>query len=256
MNHPSLQYYIDLITVLTAKELKVRYKNSVLGYFWSIFNPLAMALVFFFAFKKVLKIQIENYTFFLICGLFPWQWFCNSITASTMILIGNASLIKKLNFPRHFIPLATVLNDAVHFILSFPVIFGFAFYYKIYPTFTWIYGIPLLLVSQFLITFGLSLFVSALNLFFRDLERLVNIALMILFYSTPIFYSINLVPEKYRKLLFLNPMVDLIENWRNVLMKGFLDFSVYTTNFFQNFLIFLICFYIFKKLSYKFAEVL
>ena len=249
-------YYIDLITVLTQKEIKIRYKNSILGYLWSILNPLAMALIFFFAFKKVLKVQIEDYTYFLICGLFPWQWFINSVSLSTNALIGNSTLIKKVNFPRQFIPLAVVLNDAVHFILSLPVVIFFGFYYKIYPNLSWIYGVPLLFFSQFILIFGLSLFVSALNLFFRDLERIVNIGIMLLFYATPIFYTMKFVPEKYKKILLFNPLVFLIENWRNVLMRGYLDFYKYGINLVYNLLLFLICFYIFKKLSHKFAEVL
>ena len=252
----TIRYYIDLITILTVKELKIRYKNSFLGYLWSLLNPLAMALVFFFAFKKVLKIQIPHYTFFLICGLFPWQWFNNSVLIGTNVFIGNAPLIKKLNFPRCFTPLATVCNDLLHFIVSLPVILIFAFYYKIYPSLAWIYGIPLLISSQFFLTYGVSLFCSSLNLFFRDLERLINILIMLLFYATPVLYSLNLVPNNYKKWLFLNPMVPLIENWRNVFMKGNVDFYLYCLSLIYNILIFLVCFLVFKKLSYKFAEVL
>lgn len=251
-----LFYYFDLISVLITKELKVRYKNSILGYFWSVLNPLSMALIFLFAFKKVLKIPIEDYTFFLICGLFPWQWFSNSIMVSTNILLSNATLIKKINFPSYIIPLVSVLNDMIHFIMSIPIIICFALFYKILPTTAWIYGIMLLTLSQFFLTFGISLFVSSLNLFFRDLERIVSIGITILFYGTPIFYDINFVPEKYKFFLIINPLAGIIENWRNIFMKNFIDFHLYEKNLIYNLLIFILGFLVFKKLSYKFGEIL
>jgi len=127
----AFQYYKDLIVALTQKELKVKYKRSFLGYLWSIANPLALALVFYVAFKVVMRIPIENYTLFLISGLFPWQWFSNSVSSSAMVFVGNASLIKKVNFPRESLVIATVLNDMLHFILSIPVIVIFLFFYQV-----------------------------------------------------------------------------------------------------------------------------
>ena len=249
-------YYFDLVSVLTAKELKVRYKNSVLGYFWSVLNPLSMALIFLFAFKKVLKIPIENYTFFLICGLFPWQWFSNSVMVSTNILLSNATLIKKTNFSFYIIPLVSVLNDMIHFIMSIPIILALALSYKIWPTIAWIYGILLLTISQFFLTFGISLFVSSLNLFFRDLERIVNIGIMILFYGTPIFYDTSFVPQRYKFFIIINPLAGIIENWRDIFMKNSINFPLFWKNLAYNIIIFSLGFFIFKKLSYKFGEIL
>ncbi len=252
----SLSYYKDLIFVLTAKEIKVKYKNNFFGYICSILHPLSMAMVFYFAFKFVMKIPLKNFTLFLISGLFPWQWFSNSVGASSTILIGNASLIKKVNFPRHFIPLAIVLNDLFHFVMSLPVIFGFEFFYKVSPTLAWSYGIPLLILTQFLITFGFSLIVSSINLFFRDMERIVLIGLNILFYLTPIVYDISLVPERFKTFFFLNPLYPVIEEWHGIFLKGFIDWRLYCISLFQATAIFLLGFLIFKKLSWKFAEVL
>ncbi len=251
-----IYYYLDLILILTQKEIKVKYKSSILGYLWSILHPLSMALVFYFAFKFIMKFPIENFTLYLITGLFPWQWFSNSVASSSVSLIGNASLIKKVNFPRYFIPLSGVLNDAFHFVVSLPIIFGFVIYYKIPLTISWIYGIPLLLIPQFLITYGFSLMVSSVNLFFRDLERLVNIGLNILFYLTPIIYTVELIPQEFKNYLLLNPLFGVIEGWHNLFMKGFVDWELYFISLGQSLFIFLIGFYTFKKLSYKFAEVL
>lgn len=251
-----ITYYIDLILVLTAKEIKVKYKNSFLGYLWSLLHPLSMAVVFYFAFKFVMKIPLENFTLFLISGLFPWQWFSNSVAASATSLLANSSLIKKVNFPRYFIPLSLVLNDAFHFTVSLPVIIGFVLFYHITITPSWIYGVPLLMLTQFLVTYGLSLMVSSINLFFRDIERLVIIGLNILFYLTPIIYDIKLVPERFRNYFLFNPLFGVIEGWHNLFLKGFVDWKLYGISLFQCLIIFLMGFFVFKKLSWRFAEVL
>jgi len=251
-----LVYYFDLIYVLVEKEVKVRYKNSFLGYVWSLLNPLLMALVFYFAFKVVMKVPIENYNFFLITGLFAWQWFSNSVSASTTVLLGNANLIKKVNFPRYFIPLATVLNDLVHFLLTIPVIATFGLFFGVKPSISWLWGIPLWILAQFLITYGLALFLSSANLFFRDLERLISIFLMVMFYITPVFYGLDLVPERIRNWILLNPMTGMTLGWRELFMKGNFDFIFYFSYLIYSSLIFLLGFKIFKKLSWRFAEVL
>jgi lipopolysaccharide transport system permease protein len=252
----SFQYYFDLVSVLVAKELKVRYKNSILGYFWSLLNPLALAIIFYFAFKVVMRVPIENYSFFLICGLFPWQWFANSVGSSPMVLLGNASLIKKVNFPSYFIPLASILNDAVHFLLTIPVIILFGFLFKVAPSLVYVWGIPCWFVAQFFLTYGLSLLFSSINLFFRDLERLVSLFLLLLFYLTPVFYDVSLVPKEYHGIIFLNPATGIIIGWRDLFMKGAFDLGLYFVCLFYSLGIFFVGFFIFTKLSPRFAEVL
>lgn len=252
----NFSYYKDLVLVLTAKEIKVKYKNSLLGYVWSVLNPLCLAVVFYFAFKFVMKVPVENFTLFLISGLFPWQWFSTSVNASITALFGNASLVKKVSFPRYFIPLATVLNDTFHFVVSLPIVFGFVVFYKVHLTAAWVYGIPLLMVSQFFMTYGCALAVSALNLFFRDLERLVMIGLTVLFYMTPIIYDISLVPEGYRQYFLLNPLFAIIEGWHSLFLRGHVDWGLYLVSLLQSLVIFGVGFALFKKLSWKFAEVL
>lgn len=252
----SFQRYIDLILVMTQKEMKVRYKNNVFGYLWSIGHPLAFAFVFFIAFKVVMKIQMEDYAVFLITGLFPWQWFSNSINASPMVFIGNASIIKKINFPRNIIPFTTVLQDMIHFILSIPVIVLFLFIYHKSPSFSWLYGIPVLLGIQFLMTYGVALMVSSINLFFRDLERLTVIFITLLFYFTPIIYPETMIPEKYKSLINLNPLAPLMVSWRNLFLNGTLDTSSLMISLVYSFFAFLIGYLIYRNLSWKFAEVL
>ncbi|HZV47861.1 MAG TPA: ABC transporter permease [Thermodesulfovibrionales bacterium] len=252
----SLEYYKDLVVVLTQKELKVRYKRSFLGYLWSIANPLALALVFFVAFKIFMKIPIENYTLFLIAGLFPWQWFLNSVNSSAMVFIGNATLIKKMHFRHDVLIVATVLNDMLHFILSIPVIILFLFIYGMQPSVMWFVGIPVLLIIQFIITMGFSLAIAAINLFFRDIERMVFIFTSLMFYMTPIIYSEEMVPSEYKTLILSNPLSILLISWRNLFMHGVLDFKDSALAFIYSVIVFTIGYLIYRRLKWRFAEVL
>jgi lipopolysaccharide transport system permease protein len=252
----SFRYYRDLIVALTHKELKVRYKRSFLGYVWSIANPLVLAIVFFIAFKVVMKIQIPNYTLFLISGLFPWQWFSNSVNSSAMVFVGNASLIKKVHFRMEALVIATVLNDMLHFLLSIPVIVVFLFFYGMRPHLSWLLGIPILLITQFAITYGFSIAISAVNLFFRDMERIISILTTLLFYVTPIIYSEEMIPEKFRAFILLNPLSVIMMGWRNLFMKGTLDLWAVATAFIYSAVILVLGYLVFRRLRWRFAEVL
>jgi len=257
MMNSRIRHYIDLITVLTQKEMKVRYKSTFFGYVWSIAHPLAFALVFFMAFKIVMRIQMEGYAVFLIAGLFPWQWLSNSVNASPMVFLGNASLIKKVSLPRHILPLATVLQDMIHFLLAIPVIVLFLFIYHKSPSFSWLYGIPLLLTIQLLMTYGLTLIISSLNLFIRDLERLTSIFMTLLFYFTPVIYPETMIPARYKALvLFLNPLSSLMISWRNLFLDGTLEISLVAVSFAYSLFVLMLGYKVYTRLAWKFAEVL
>ncbi len=245
----------DLVVVLTHKEIKLRYKNSWLGYLWSIVNPLAFALVYFISFKAFMRIDIPNYTLFLLAGLFPWQWLSNSISVAPMIFLGNASLLKKVRFPRVVLVAATVLNDGIHFVISIPVITGIMFAYGLSPSWSWLIGIPILVTAQFLLTYGVAMAIASLNLFFRDLERLTGILLMFLLFLTPIFYSESMVPANYRVILYINPIAPLILGWRELFLSGHLNWSDAATACVYGVVALTIGLLVYFRLSWKFAEV-
>jgi lipopolysaccharide transport system permease protein len=242
--------------VLTQKDLKVRYKSNILGYFWSIANPLAFAFVFFIAFKVVMKIQMQDYALFLITGLFPWQWFANSVGVTPTVFLANSSIIKKVNFPRNIIPFTIVLQDMFHFAMSLPVIVVFMLIYHKMPGLKWLFGIPILMIIQFSMSYGIALAISSINLFFRDLERLVSIFITLLFYFTPIFYPETMIPPKYAHLINLNPMTPLIVSWRNLFLYNQLNYMNLLIGMGYGVLFLLIGFFVYRKLSWKFAEVL
>lgn len=210
----------DILLELTKKELKVRYKNTYLGYLWSLLNPLALAAVLFFAFRLVMRIPIEDYAVFVVLGLFPWQWFANSVNASTGILLSNASLIKKTAFPRELLVYSVVLNDLFHFLCSLPVVVVLLALHGKGPTPGWLLWLPVLVLCQAVLVAGASLFVAATNLFFRDLERLVGVGINLLFYLTPIVYSETLIPPAYQPYVLASPLAPLVVAYRRAFLDG------------------------------------
>ena len=226
MRQNSIAYYRDLLWVLFRKELHVRYRSTVFGYAWSVLNPLAFATAFYVLFKVFARIKVENYALLLICGLFPWQWFQNSVAAANLAFLDNASLIKKVRFPRHFLVTSGAMNDLFHFAASLPVIVAFLLWYGGAPSWHWVYQVPLMLALQLAFTYGLALFVATCNLFFRDLERLTGIALLLWMYVTPVLIPADMVPERFRWVLGLNPMAAIVTNWHNVFLRGDLDWDL------------------------------
>jgi lipopolysaccharide transport system permease protein len=249
------QYLKDLLVVLTRKEIKIRYKNSWLGYAWSILNPLAFAFIYSIAFGVVMRVQVSQYPLFLLAGLFPWQWLSHSFSAAPNIFLANATLIKKVRFPWNMLVASTVLNDAVHFVLSIPIIMGFLALYQSVPSWSWLIGIPLLVLEQFVMIYGFALTIASLNLFFRDLDRLTALMITFLFFLTPITYSSSMVPDNYQVFLYLNPMAPLMLSWQQLFLTGTLSWPFILTGYVIALLSFGMGSLIYRKLSLKFAEV-
>ena len=257
MNAATLGYYRDLLFVLVAKEFKVRYKSTFLGYVWSILNPLAFAAVYFFVFKHALadRVKMEDYALYLILGLFPWQWFANSVNSSNQFFLSNDSLIKKVRFPRAFLVLAGVLNDLIHFAVSIPVIVAFMLYYHEYPSVAWIWWIPFLVGIQLLFTYSVALFLATCNLFFRDLDRLTAIFTLMWFFLTPVLYPIEIIPDQYRWGLFANPMASLIVCWRSVFLEGRLPLNYAGSALALSIVAYFVAQSVYRSLQWRFAEV-
>jgi lipopolysaccharide transport system permease protein len=215
-NSRSIIYYRDLILVLLAKEFKVRYKSTFMGYAWSLMHPLLLAGIFFLVGRIVMRTQVEAYALYLIAGLFPWQWVSNTCFGANSYFLGNASLIKKVRFQRSMLVLSSVLNESIHFICSLPVVVGFMIYFGKSPQWSWLWAVPLLLALQIVMMTGVGLAIATCNLFFRDLERLVSLFVQLLFYLTPIVYTADMIPAEYRWVLYANPFAGLILCWQGV----------------------------------------
>lgn len=221
----SLRQYVDLVTTLTQKEVKVRYKNNVLGYLWSVANPLASAMVFYFALQVIMATNVPNYVVFLIIGLFSWQWFSNYLIGASGVFLANGSLIKKSVFPRFVLPIALNLQDTFHYLMSIPVTIAFLILYGIHFGWAIPLGIVVIAPAQFLLQLGFGLALSSSNLFFRDMERILAIGLNMMFYLSPVIYPIERVPKEYAALIYLNPMTPLIEAWRSIFLNDTLQWG-------------------------------
>jgi lipopolysaccharide transport system permease protein len=251
----SLRYYLDLLGVLAHKDIKLKYKNTALGYLWSLLNPLAFTLVFYIAFKTVLKIPIENYVLFLLSGLFPWQWLSNCLNSAPFVFLANSTLIKKVAFPRALLVVSQIMQEMMHFVLTLPIIVMLVFAFGKTPSLSWLPGIPLLLLIQAAVIYGLALTVATLNLFFRDLERIVNIGVSMIFYMTPILYSESMVPSEYAALVDLNPFAPIMVGWRNLFLDGVLDHRALLIGAVFGCASVLLGQVVYTRLSWKFAEV-
>ncbi len=219
-----LGYVWDLLAILVQKEIKLRYRGTVLGLVWSLANPLAFALVLHFAFKRVLKVDIDNYAVFILAALFPWQWFTNSLRVGARTFIENGPLLKKLPFPRITLGTAVVLGDLTHFLMTIPVFAALLFISDMeFKLATWVIGFPLLLLIQMVHTIALVTIIGCVNAFLRDLEQFVNVLLLLLFYVTPILYPVSMVPEKLHWALLLNPISPLLIAWRELLSENTLS---------------------------------
>ncbi len=214
----------DVISVLLSKEIKLRYRGTILGILWSLANPIAFTAVLYIAFKRALKVDIPNYPLFILSALFPWQALCNSIGAAAMLFISNASLIKKVPFPKAALCAAVVLNDMIHFIITIPIFAALVLVSTSHPpSLNWVLGVPVLITAQLCLTVGIVVMIATLNAFLRDLDQLVRVLLLLLFYVTPVLYPVTMVPKGLQWLIWLNPFSPLIISWRALLVDNVLS---------------------------------
>ena len=174
----------------------------------------------FVALKQIVRIDVENYHLVLLSGLFPWIWFQTSLFLATPSFASSGALIKKVPFPRFVLPFSVILNSALHFLLTIPVMIILLGIAGFYPDFSWLIGIPVLMVVQLALLMGTVLLIASLDVFFRDLEHLVEVILQLLFYATPILYPLDLVPDSWRSLMLINPLAPLIDAWRGLFLDN------------------------------------
>jgi lipopolysaccharide transport system permease protein len=212
-------YLTDLLYELIRRDMKLRYKRSVLGVAWSLLNPLAQLLVFDFVFRRVLPLGIPNYTVFLFTGLLAWNWFQTSLLTGSGAIVDNRDLVKRPGFPFVVLPVVNVTTNFIHFLLALPVLLVFILLTGITLSPT-ILLLPAILAIQFLFTTGLVYGVATLQVMMRDTQYLLGILLMLGFYLSPVLYGIETVPEPYRVLYGLNPVAILVTAYRQILLQG------------------------------------
>jgi homopolymeric O-antigen transport system permease protein len=214
--------YRLLIQSLVGRELKARYRGSVLGFFWSFVNPLLLLLTYGLVFTYMLPVPrsaaLEPYFLFLFCGILPWTWFSSSLLESASVLISGGNLIKKVLFPAEVLPVVTVVSNLVHFLLGLPILLAFLLAWgKLKPSALFL---PVPLAVQFVLTLGLCLFLSALTVHFRDLMNILGHVLHLWFFATPVLYALAEVPPRLQVVLRLNPMAYVLTAYQQILFSG------------------------------------
>jgi len=212
-------YYSDLIAVLVSRELKLLYKRSLLGIAWTLINPLLQLAVFSFVFRGVLQVNIPHYASYAFSGLLIWSWTQNSLVQATGLITGNRALIRQPGFPIAILPIVTVTTGLIHLLLALPVLLIFLAWEGV-PLHPVVLLLPVLLAIQFCLTVSLAYPLAAMNVTFRDTQHTVAVILQLMAYLLPIFYALEQVPESFRSIYTLNPMVPLLDAYRKILVLG------------------------------------
>lgn len=258
--------YRELVYNLTLKELKARYKNSILGFVWSLLNPLGMMLVFTVVFGLLMpNAQIKNYPIFLLCGLLPWNFFTSGVMSSIHSVVSNGGLVKKVYFPREVLPIASVLSNLINFLLAFVLLFAALIIFQMQFS-PWLWLLPVIMLIQASFILGLAFILSTLHVYYRDTLMIMDVVILAWFFFTPVFYSVELtVPASkvvwgitlpvQRLLYILNPMASIVRLYRDLLYWGYrtdLDFLLRAAA--TSLVVLFVGYWFFHKFSDRFGE--
>ena len=217
-----LWQYRELFFVLAWRDVSVRYKQSIFGLAWALVRPFLTMVVFTVVFSKVAKLPAEGaapYALMVFAGLLPWQFFASALTDSSNSLIGNANLIGKVYFPRLIVPTAAVVTSFVDFLISFIILIALMLWYQFLPGWQML-TLPLFVIMAFMASLGPGLYIAALNVKYRDFRYIIPFVVQLGLYVSPVGFSSSVVPEEWRLLYALNPMVGVIDGFRWAILGG------------------------------------
>lgn len=246
--------YRHMLKTLIKQDIDGRYKGSVLGFLWSLLNPLLLLGVYSLVFQFIFRTDIENYPIYLFICLMPWNMFANTIYNGTMCISNNASILKKVYFPREVLPIAVVASNVIQYCYSFVIIFiallisgvGASWYMLL---------LPIVILIQAMFSLGLIFMLGSFNVYIRDVQYIMNPVMMIWMYATPILYSITMIPQQYLNLYMLNPMANIMEAYQSILyykeMPNLMNLGAIAL---VSFVIMIIGYNVFGKLQRRFAE--
>lgn len=264
-------HYRSLLQNLVKRDLKVRYRNSVLGIAWSLLNPLLMMLVFSLIFAKLIpREDIRQYPVFFLVGLLPWQFFSGGLLSGTVSTTTGAPMIKKIYFPRELLPTSATISNLVNFLVALIILVIFLYASGLGLT-VYALWVPVIMLTQVFLILGLSLFLSALNVFYRDVLMILDVVLLAWFFVTPVFYSLEMLGSEATVLgvtfdpavvmRWLNPMASIIDAYRTVLWGTMnstgpvpMDPIYLTRTMVTSVMIFFVGYLFFSRLQHLFAE--
>ncbi|HPJ67535.1 MAG TPA: ABC transporter permease [Desulfobacteraceae bacterium] len=253
-----LRQYRDLFYFLVIRDIRVKYKQTVLGGLWAIIQPFFAMVVFTLFFGKLAKIPSDGipYPIFNYTAMVAWTYFSTSITGSANSLVSNTNLISKVYFPRIVVPLSPVLAGLLDFFIAFIVLIGMMFYFHVYPN-TMIVFLPILVLMMVLTSSGIGMVLAALNAKYRDIKFTIPFLIQLWMFASPIVYPVSMIPEKYRLLYALNPMTGIIEGFRAILL-GTVAFpgKMILISAILSIVIFLFGLFYFKQMERYFADII
>ncbi len=218
-----ISHYIELTFLMVRRDFVIRYRGTFLGYVWSILNPLVFAFVYVIAFKHILRIPVENYAIFLLTGLFPWLWISSSLSNAATGFQAYQSILKSGRTAPNVIPFFIVLTEFVNFLFTIPVILFFIYISPADIPFESFLYFPVVFVLTFAFLICAVSIISCLSLILKDLGHFILLLVQMLFFLSPVLYPVTLIPEEFLDIYLINPFVNLIELWRQVLYSGNVD---------------------------------
>ena len=209
----------ELIWALALKELRVRYKRSVLGFLWALLNPLLMMIILTIVFSNIVRLPVQSYAVFLLSALLPWTFFSQALSYSVESIVGNGALLQKVRVDKSVFPVAAVISNTLNLFFSFVPMLVILLALRFPLHWTWIY-LPLPLIALFCFTLGCGFFCATANVFYRDVAHIIQIVLSGWFYLSPVMYSLEFLPQRYRGFFRLNPMLYLLNQFRMAIYYG------------------------------------
>lgn len=246
--------YWDLIKILAISDLRIKYQSSVLGFAWSLMNPLFIMLILYVVFSNLYHITESNYAIYIFIGLTTFRFFSNGTSQGMASIVSKPGLINKIFIPRQILVFSSVLSSLISSILEFCVLFFLIILFGVQFSYTAFLFVPVLAMF-FLIVYAISLGMASLYVFYRDLTQVWEVILQAGFFLCPIFYQISIIPEKYLPFYLLNPITIIMETFRDILLRGTLPPPLWLAYLlFIGVLLLLVCRAIFNKLERRFAE--
>lgn len=261
-NLAELYQYRSLLTALSMRELKARYRASVLGFLWTFLNPTLNMLVYVLVFGVLMRSTVPNYPYYLFSGLLPWIFFSTSVMGGTTSVSDRRDLLTKVRFPAQVLPATVVLTNLINFLLSLPLLLILGGFFGVWPSWHMVFAIPVLLVQTFF-TLALTYLFAAFNVAFRDLQHIVTNLLQMAFFLTPVLWDLKSVPamgsltqeESQRVLLTCNPMASVMQAWRDIFVaQRAPDWASLGTVFVIALIVMLAATSIFERRREEFAE--
>ena len=247
--------YREMLINMVRRELRGKYKGSILGFLWTFINPLLQLVVYTIVFSNIMRMGVSNYEIFLFVALIPWMFFSTSVLSGAGSIIYNQSLVTKIYFPREILPLSVVTSNFINMIYCSVIVLAVVLFYHMNLNLEVWFILPVIAFIEYILVIGIVLIVSALTVYFRDLEHILGIIIMAWQFLTPVMYPESFVPSQYQAILYLNPMTPIIISFRDVLYYGkmpVVENLVYA--FLWSLIIFICGFLLFGKLQKDFAE--